>query len=416
MAQDEGLEQIPGDHEGMPASEPAPTPTPAFAVAEPYAPTPAPAQARSTGRRGLGVLGTVLVAAVVAAVVGTFAGLSGYVIGRSVDGGAPVAAAESEAVALPEDEDSGTGASLLRGTGAVARIAKATLPAVVSVVVGDEESGGSGSGFVVRPNGYIVTNNHVVAVATGKDDISVVFNDGSSIPAKVVGTSTNYDIALLKVDMKNLATLALGDSSNVSVGDEVVAIGAPLGLDGTVTSGIISALDRPVTAGEDVDDLSYINAIQTDAAINPGNSGGPLIDASGQVIGVNSAIATMSAGEAGSIGLGFAIPSNSVKRIAEELITTGKSSTPIMGVTLDTNFDGPGAKVLTVGSGSGADLAGIKKNDLIVALDGRAISDATELVVAVRDYAPGDAVSIEYERDGSVVETRLVLGDDSDAN
>jgi len=202
----------------------------------------------------------------------------------------------------------------------------------------------------------------------------------------------------------------------VRVGDLVVAIGAPLGLDGTVTSGIVSALDRPVMAGESASDVSYINAVQTDAAINPGNSGGPLLDMQGNVIGVNSAIATLAfGGDAGSIGLGFAIPSNSAARVADEIISSGSSRTPLMGVQLDSTYTDSGARVGSVTAGSGAEAAGMEPGDIVRAVDGRTIDDATELVVAVRSYAPGDTITVEFERDGRTRSATLVLGDDSKA-
>ena len=396
----------------VPQPEPAPEPAPVqhTAVAQPY---PAP-PATVVQRRGLGLMSTIAVAAVVSLIIGSLAGLAGYVLGRSVDSAATSTAAGAGTTPMPtvgSTSTAATGPTLVRGSGAVARIADATLPAVVSVVVGDDQQGGSGSGFVIGQDGYIVTNNHVAsAVPNGK--IKVVFNDGTEVPGKVVGTSADYDVAVIKVNRTGLQTLALGDSDAVHVGDDVVAIGAPLGLDGTVTSGIVSALNRPVTAGETSDSLSFINAIQTDAAINPGNSGGPLLDASGKVIGVNSAIATLSGGsETGSIGLGFAIPANSVKRIAEELIRTGASKTPIMGVSLDEQFTGKGAKVAAVTPGSGAKSAGLAVGDVIVRLDSRVIDDATELVVAVRNYAPGDTVTVVYDRNGSERTADITLGD-----
>ena len=400
-----------GGSPSIPPVEPTPPvyPTPA-AFAQPY-PVPAPAG----HKRGLGVLGTVVIAAVVAGVVGIVAGLAGYLIGSGIDSSTVASGDVAIAEAVNDVDTSGVQVEsgvLSRGSGAVARIAEATLPAVVSIVVGTDEEGGSGSGFVIRPNGFIVTNNHVVSAVPG-GDITVVLQDGTKLDAKVIGTNTNYDLAVVKVDKSGLPTLELGDSSAVAVGDDVVAIGAPLGLEGTVTSGIVSALDRPVTAGETEDDLSYINAIQTDAAINPGNSGGPLLDAAGRVIGVNSAIATMNAGEAGSIGLGFAIPANSVKRIADELIKTGKSTTPIMGVNLDMQFDGDGARVLEVNRNSPAESAKLRAGDVIIAVDDRPVADATELVVTIRDYAPGDTVVIGYERDGQRDEAKLILSDDS---
>jgi putative serine protease PepD len=196
------------------------------------------------------------------------------------------------------------------------------------------------------------------------------------------------------------------------VGEQVIAIGAPLGLNGTVTAGIISSLDRPVTAGGR-GDLAFINAVQTDAAINPGNSGGPLLDSAGRVIGVNSAIATLAGSlnvESGSIGLGFAIPINSAKRIAEEIISTGDSNTPIIGVVLNTAYSGEGAEVGEVTSGGPAAEAGLREGDIITALNGRQVADSTELVVAIRSYAPGEKVEIALLRNGQVRKVNLVLG------
>jgi putative serine protease PepD len=275
---------------------------------------------------------------------------------------------------------------------------------------------GSGSGFVVRPNGYILTNNHVVDLVSDGGTLTVVFSDGDRATGTVVGTNSSYDLAVVKVDRRGLPTVALGDSDDVQVGDTAIAIGAPLGLDGTVTSGIISAIDRPVTAGESESDLAYINAIQTDAAINPGNSGGPLLDGAGNVVGVNSAIASLAVGgEAGNIGLGFAIPINSAKRIAEELIATGSSRTPLMGVQLVMDYMDGGAKVKSVNDSSPALEAGLEADDIITAVNGRSIDDAVELVVEVRNHAPGERLEITYERDGQERTTTLVLADDGAA-
>ena len=200
------------------------------------------------------------------------------------------------------------------------------------------------------------------------------------------------------------------------MGELVIAIGAPLGLNGTVTAGIISSLDRPVTAGGS-GDLAFINAVQTDAAINPGNSGGPLLDGAGRVIGVNSAIATLAGSanaEAGSIGLGFAIPINSAKRIAEEIIATGESNTPIIGVVLNTAFSGEGAEVDELTAGGPAESAGIRVGDVITALNGRQVADSTELVVAIRSYAPGESVQVAIDRNGQEQNVTLVLGSSTD--
>ncbi|MFA7324720.1 MAG: trypsin-like peptidase domain-containing protein, partial [Candidatus Nanopelagicales bacterium] len=208
----------------------------------------------------------------------------------------------------------------------------------------------------------------------------------------------------VKVDKGNLPTVPLGKSSALRVGDSVIALGSPLGLQGTVTSGIVSALNRPVTAGGE-GEQSFINAIQTDAAINPGNSGGPLVDGNGAVIGVDSAIASMATGEsqAGSIGLGFAIPIDTAKRIADEIIKTGSAKTPVIGVQLDMAFEGPGAKVSSVTSGGAADAAGVKIGDIVTKVNGTAISDGTQLIVTVRSFAPGDRVQLTVSRGGDTV-------------
>jgi putative serine protease PepD len=369
------------------------------------------------------VLGTVLIAALVAAVVGGFAGLAGYVVGRGVDSSDTTTTAAP--VTLPQTTSGVTplagGGTSPRADGSIAAIADATLPAVVSILAEGTSQSGSGSGFVVRPNGYILTNNHVVALVADGGTLTVVFNDGTRAKGEVVGTNQSYDIAVVKVDRTGLPTVPLGDSSDVHVGDTAIAIGAPLGLDGTVTSGIISALDRPVTAGDQTSggDTSFINAIQTDAAINPGNSGGPLLNGSGAVIGVNSAIASLAAGlngEAGNIGLGFAIPINSAKRIAEELIATGKSRTPRIGVNLDTSYTDTGAKIRDITAGSPAEDAGLRAGDVIITVNGRSIDDSTELVVEIRNHAPGDTIEVGYTRNGQDRTTSLVLGDDTTTN
>ncbi len=358
-------------------------------------------------RRGPGLLGTVVIAVVVSAVVGAFAGLAGYAAGRSVDRAKDGSAAAAPPVAPAHPV--GTHAE-----GDIASIAASALPSVVSILAEGTAKSGSGSGFVIRPGGYVLTNNHVVDLVADGGTLTVVFADGTRTAGTVVGTNPSYDLAVVKVDRTGLPAVSFGDSAAIHVGDEVIAIGAPLGLDGTVTAGIVSALDRPVTAG-DRSDLAYINAIQTDAAINPGNSGGPLLDGTGQVVGVTSAIASLVTdpnAEAGNIGLGFAIPSNSAKRIAEELISTGRSRTPLMGVKLDLAYTGTGARVGSVTPGTGAADAGLRAGDVITGVDDRVIDDATELVVAVRSFAPGDTVTIHYERSGTEASTELVLGDD----
>lgn len=387
---------------------PAPTIPPAGMPAW-IAPPAAPVRPAPAPRRGLSVFGTVVVAAITALIVGLVAGVGGLMIGRSIEGAADESVTVAEPVALPQ----APGDTSPRAEGSIAGIAKAVLPSVVSIQVEGDQQSGSGSGFILREDGYILTNNHVANMGGPGEKLTVIFPDGEKAKGTVVGSNSSYDLAVVKVNRSGLSPLVLGDSGAAAVGDSVIAIGAPLGLDGTVTTGIVSALDRPVTAGESRDETSYINAIQTDAAINPGNSGGPLLDAAGRVIGVNSAIATMgqsAGGEAGNIGLGFAIPINTAKRIAEELMSTGTSSTPVIGVVLDMTYDQGGAKVREVNAGGPSADAGIQVGDVITSVNGRSIDDGTELVVTVRTYAPGDTVTLGYTRNGRDGEAKVVLG------
>ncbi len=301
---------------------------------------------------------------------------------------------------------------------AITAIAQHALPSVVFISSG---SGGVGSGFVVREDGYLVTNNHVIEGA-GDDTVQVTFSDGRAMEAEIVGTAEEYDIAVLHVDASGLQALQFGDSEQLQVGASVVAVGAPLGLDNTVTSGIVSALNRPVMAGGEMGSPSYINAIQTDAAINPGNSGGPLLDLNGDVVGVNSAIAQipgdLGGGKSGSIGLGFAIPSRQVERTATELIETGTSTHPIIGVMLDMSYTGPGAKVLEEGLAEGpsvvdggpADEAGVQPGDLILEVDGETVEHGSHLIIMLRSHTVGDEVELLVRSpDGSERTVELTL-------
>ena len=299
--------------------------------------------------------------------------------------------------------------------GSIADIAAKVQPAVVQLNVTGTDGGGTGSGFVITQDGYIVTNNHVAGMAGDGGSIVVAFSDGTKLDGTLVGANPGYDLAVVKVDGTSLPTVPLGSSAGLSVGDAVIAVGSPLGLQGTVTTGIVSALNRPVTAGSDSasDTTAFINAIQTDAAINPGNSGGPLLDGTGAVIGVNSAIASMGAsagGQPGSIGLGFAIPIDTVKRIADEIMKTGSSTTPVIGVSLDMAFAGPGAQVSELTAGGAAESAGLQVGDTITAVDGLAIEDATSLIVTVRSKAPGDLVTLSVLRGGQTMKIPLSLG------
>lgn len=282
----------------------------------------------------------------------------------------------------------------------VRAIAAVATPSVVSIAVRSASGGGTGSGWVYKSNilnSFIVTNEHVVdSYASSGGTLTIELNNGDRFPASIVGLDQNYDLAVLRVDKGNLPELALGNSSKVLVGDPVVAIGSPLGLSSTVTSGIVSALNRPVTAGS-FGSESYVNAIQTDAAINPGNSGGALLDGNGRIIGVNSAIATLSSGTSGSIGLGFSIPINEAKRIIDELIANGKSTRPVLGVFFDNTYNGVGAKIGRLSSGEGAEKAGIPVGSIIKSIDGTRISDQVAAIVKIRSYAPGAKVSVLVE-------------------
>lgn len=318
----------------------------------------------------------------------------------------------------------GHSVNLVRSTAAVERspksvagIAARVLPSVVSIDAETANSGATGSGFVIDSAGYILTNNHVITEAvTSGGTITVHLSDDSRYPATVVGRDSSYDLAVLKIQKTNLVALQFGDSDKVAVGDPVIAIGSPLGLAGTVTLGIISAKNRPVTAGESASENSFINALQTDAAINPGNSGGPLVDATGAVIGVNSAIASLGSSlgsQTGSIGLGFAIPINQARKTAQQLISTGKAVYPIMGISVDMQYQGRGALIAktatSVKVGGPAAKAGLKAGDIITAIDGRLINTAEELIVTVRSHSVGDQVKVRYLRGKVSGEVTLIL-------
>ena len=368
------------------------TPTPTFVYAPPvFIPEQSPGSASPAVKK-----------AIIAGVIsGLLAGMIGF-MGASMVGNSP-----APAISLPAT----SGDTSPRADDSIAGIAQAVLPVVVSIDVSSDQGSGTGSGFIIRSTdkeSFVLTNNHVVAGAGGAQDITVTFQDQTQANASIVGTDASYDLAVLRLDRGNLPVAALGDSDDVVVGDATIAIGSPLGLTGTVTSGIVSALNRPVTAG-DATDVSFISAIQTDAAINPGNSGGPLVNSRGEVIGINSAIATTGSsvsGQSGSIGLGFAIPINQARRVATELIATGSSSYPIIGVQLDMTYEGQGAKVESIVEGGPASETELAAGDVITEIDGVKVSDGTELVVRIRAKNPGDVVELTLS-DGSVIEVTL---------
>jgi putative serine protease PepD len=326
------------------------------------------------------------------------------------------------ALVLASRDDSSTGA--LDSTGArplpadnrsVAAVAARVLPSTVQVRVsegsGTSRTSGTGSGFVVDGRGHVITNDHVV---DGGDQgtIVVVDVDGRRHDATIVGRSPVYDIAVLEVPGDaRLTPATLGGSGSLQVGETVVAIGSPLGLTATVTAGIVSAVNRPVTTGS-AEASSYINAVQTDAAINPGNSGGPLVNLRGQVVGVNSAIATTGrslTGEQGNIGVGFAIPMDQVRVTARQILETGEAEYPVIGANVATGEASNGARITDVPTGSPAARAGLEAGDRVVEVEGSPVSDGISLIVAIRSHRPGETIEMTVVRGGERRTVRVRL-------
>lgn len=386
----------------------APSPSYPGVPAAPGSPFGPPPQEQRT-RRGPGWGALVGVALAVALVAGLVGGIGGALLADRGTSGSRGSAA------LPSP---GAGATE-RPSGSIANIAATATPSVVTLKVDGADGAGTGSGWVYDDRGHIVTNNHVVASAADGGEITVVLANGTRLPGTIVGRDDSYDLAVVKVERTDLAPIALGASQDVVVGDQVIAVGAPLGLDSTVTSGIVSALDRPVTPGE-ADDQSFINAIQTDAAINPGNSGGPLLDMQGRVIGVNTAIARApgaSTGQSGNIGVGFAIPSAQVRTTVDQLIKNGKAVHPVIGVYLDTQYEGEGVRIADEGPngqpalnpGGPAEKAGLRAGDVVIEFEGKPVVDDGELIVAIRARAVGDEVTLTIRRGGSEQDVTMVL-------
>ncbi len=317
------------------------------------------------------------------------------------------------------------------GDGSVEQVAQRLLPSVVKIDVTGPAGTGSGSGFVVSSDGQIVTNNHVVEVAGDDGELLVSFDDGSHAKATIVGTDPLTDTAVIQAeDVSGLTPVTIGSSGSLKVGQSVVAIGSPFGLDATVTTGIVSALKRPVNVGSDGNGNSTVYpAIQTDAAINPGNSGGPLVDMNGNVVGINASIRTTGqglGGDPGSIGLGFAIPIDEVMPVIEQM---EKGETPTharLGISVQNAAvppSGPGdegvvvedgARISEVGDGSAAEEAGLRGGDVITKIDETLITDADSLVATIRSYRPGDEVTVTYTRDGGEKTVKLTLDSDAD--
>lgn len=351
--------------------------------------------------------------------------MAGLAIGAILGGGAGAGAwalldddepAQTPATTTANNTGSGDGSvEKPASLDSVQDVAARIQPSVVSITVSGQFGEGGGTGVILSEDGRILTNNHVVQ---SSDEVMVTFSDGTTANAEVVATDPVMDLAVIQADdVSGLTPAELGSSGDLAVGEQVVAIGSPLGLEGTVTTGIVSALQRPVSAGGEGGaggKPSHIDAIQTDAPINPGNSGGPLVNMAGQVIGINTAILTDGA-SSGSIGLGFAIPIDQAKPIVEELVETGQATHAQIGVTISTPQNGsPGAQVREVTSGSAADDAGLQEGDVITKLDDRLIVNPDELIAAVRSYRPDDETTVTFVRDGEEQAVQVTLGSDTE--
>jgi putative serine protease PepD len=406
-------------HGGHPTAGPSygpayggyPPPMPPAAPPPPAYGAPEPARTSAGGPRRV-----VLVSALVAALVGGGVGAgTAALVDRSSNGSTTSAGLIFSTQGAPAAKIDGTVSA------AAAKIG----PSVVTINVTTQQQQDTGSGVILRSDGYILTNNHVISAAAGGGTISVTLADGRQAGAKVVGTDPSDDLAVVKVALTGLTAATFASSSNLVVGQPVVAVGAPLGLSDTVTAGIVSNTARPVQTG-DSNSQAVFNAVQTDAAINPGNSGGPLVNLNGDVVGINAAIATdQSSGglqvpgqtsQAGNIGIGFAIPSDEASRIAGELINTGKSTHALLGVSVQDastqTSTSTGAVLQSVTASGPADKAGLKTGDVVTKVDSQRIDTADALVAAVRSHAPGQTVSITYTRGTNSATVQVTLGSD----
>jgi putative serine protease PepD len=397
----------PATGSAAPGHEPLPGQPP---FGQPGPNSPAPPPPRRTGRLRMGVAGLLA-----GALVGGGAGAGVAVLAdRDDDGAGDGGAVATQNVTITNPETA---------TAVTAAAAKAA-PSSVTVYVASGSGSGSGSGVILSEDGYVLTNNHVVSLDGGGSPIvSVRTADGTLYDATVVGTQPMYDLAVLELEnASGLDPAEFADSDQVQVGDLAVAIGAPLGLSDTVTDGIISAKGRAVATGSAEGDATVIDALQTDAAINPGNSGGALVNAAGEVIGINTAIATVASGfpgqqaQSGSIGVGFAIPGNTAARIAQELVADGAADITYLGVSAQTAADdanaeiGTGAQLVQVQPGTPAARAGLEVGDVITAVGDRIVTTSTELTAAVRSAAPGDAVALTVRRGQGTVRLDVTLG------
>lgn len=356
-------------------------------------------------RRGLGTV--LLVSVVTALLAGALGGTLGYVFAQRGGGGGPavLGAGSAPAPGLAQ-----------RPPDSLAGVVQKVLPSVVTIRVSTGGGFGVGSGFIASEDGYLITNDHVVdGAATGT--ANVMFSDGATTIGKIIGRDPESDIAVLKVNRTGLAPVEFGDSDAIAVGDPVLALGSPLALANTVTYGIVSAMDRPIQAGEQGEQVRYYAAIQTDAAVNQGNSGGPLVDSAGRVIGVNSVIKSLAGDEdeAGNIGLAFAVPINQAKRVAQEIINTGKARRTVFGAQLDNNYRNPngGVRLRSVEPTGPAAGGGLQAGDVVIRLGGHLVYEPADLIALVRKYAPGAVVVVEYKRGTAAQRASVTLAADA---
>jgi putative serine protease PepD len=393
---------------GAPPMPPTPPPAGPASVGSSAPPSPS-----RRGRRAVAVL------AATGLMLGAAAGGALLAVNLDDDDGGTATSSLSPATPAVGNQDDAPDEPLSQAAAAV-------LPSVVSISF----ESGQGSGVVISSDGQILTNNHVVAQAADGGQLSVTFSDGSDADARILGRDPATDLAVIQAeDVSDLTAAKLGSSGDLHVGDTVLAIGSPLGLDGSVSAGIVSALDRSITLSNDVPESPFgnggelqttpsavIDAIQTDAAINPGNSGGALINADGEVVGINTAIASLAGGggvgsQGGNIGVGFAIPIDSARSIAEQLIENGEVTHAFLGVRIADAENGEGAVVGQVDEGQPAADAGLEQGDVITKVDDTDITSGSDLTSAIRSHQPGDKVTITYTRDGDEKTAEVTLGE-----
>jgi len=370
---------------------------------------------REKGPRGLPSL---LLVAVIAAVVGAAVGSGFVAVGKK---------SSNNASNTTNDviENPGPTANVSLPAGSVAAVAQSLLPSVVSIIVTGTDEQDEGTGIILSSDGQILTNNHVVEAAASSGVIAVTFSDGRTVTASIVGRDPTSDLAVIKAGgISGLHAAKRAQNASVVVGQQVVAVGSPLGLSNTVTSGIVSSLNRPVCTqncggSSDGSTPTVLDAIQTDAAINPGNSGGPLVDMAGNIIGINTAIATLdqqqNSGQSGNIGVGFAIPINEARRVVSELQSTGHASHAVIGIGVNDSIDSQlhtpnGAKIVSVTPGGPAAKAGIKIGDVLVKFGSRKVVDADSLIAATHAAVPSSTVSVTYSRGGQQSTVQVTLG------